>query len=310
MHLSKLLPEPLRDRRVWLTRQQVSNPYPAFLYKYRSGQEKFLDRLIVHNELYFAHREDFNDPFDAQCHVVYGGSGSQKRARFQKLMRDNRVPFKQRDLLWRQFLDPAGSTALVQSSFDAAADMFGIHSLTENPKSLLMWGHYAAEHRGICLQFYVPSDPAFLKTFPVRYSDSLTTADWVTDSDAERWALNALLTKSTEWKYEEEWRMFERGRARVAVPVSPKALVGVIYGARCPSATMDRVRLLIAERERAGHPPMYEWQARLSPKHYGLGIFTAGNPAPRYWEGRASTRVKSVAANSDDARAPQVESSA
>jgi len=120
----------------------------------------------------------------------------------------------------------------------------------------------------------------------VHYSDTLVTADWVKDADVENWAVRASLTKSTEWKYEEERRMFERGYARVSMPINPKALVGVIYGARCGAETIAHVRTLISDRTERGHPPLYEWQAKLSPKHFGVGVFTAGNTVPRGWEGR------------------------
>ncbi|MFC0575366.1 DUF2971 domain-containing protein [Paraburkholderia solisilvae] len=302
--MSKLLPEPERKRRHLLTRQQTWNPYPAFLYKYRTGNEIFLDRLIVHNELYFASRDQFNDPFDARCHMLYEGTGAQKRARFQKLMKDNHASLKQREALARVFFDPLEAAKHAQLSFDQVADRIGIYSFTENPRSLLMWAHYANEHKGICLQFYLPSDPAFVEVFPVRYSDNLLTVNWVTDTLKDEWAVQPFLTKSREWLYEEEWRAFERNRAGVSMTIRPQALVGVIYGARCEADTIDRVRGLIATRVEAGHPPLYEWQAKLSSKHFGTGIFTADGPLPRDWKGRPSTHVKSVAARSKDGRAP------
>lgn len=45
MILSRLLPEPNRRQRSLLTREQIQNPYPAFLYKYRTGHEGYLDHL-------------------------------------------------------------------------------------------------------------------------------------------------------------------------------------------------------------------------------------------------------------------------
>ncbi|WP_261533896.1 DUF2971 domain-containing protein [Burkholderia multivorans] len=303
MTLSQLLPQPNHRLRRLLTREQIKNPYPAFLYKYRTGCEEYLDRLIVHNEFYFSHRDQFNDPFDARCQMLYEGSREQKLERFNKLIEGRQLRFKERAQLRAQFLDPEKIGPLVQRSFEHTADHVGIYSLTENPRSLLMWAHYANSHQGICLQFYVPSSPIFREAFPVKYSDDFLKINWVTsDDEQENLTMTALLTKSLEWKYEEEWRILKKGHPRTQLSINPGALIGVIYGARCQSKAFERVRDLINERIERGHPPLFEWKAKLSPAHFGVGIFRHNSTVPKKWTGRASTQVRSVASLSEDSR--------
>lgn len=303
MALSKLLPGADRSVRRLITVQQMRNPYPAFLYKYRTGNEEYLDRLIVHSELYFSHRDDFNDPFDARCNTVLEGAAQERQMRFQQLIEGKKLPFKTREKIRKQFLDPERARKLSQRTAEEIADSIGLYSLAETPRSLLMWAHYAAEHKGICLQFYLPEDLSLFKgALPVVYSENFPVVNMLETTDREQAALRAFLTKSLEWKYEEEWRLFSRGQTRTSVPFAPGALVGVIYGARCTPETVLRVQTMIARREKLGRPRLYEWKAALSPRHYGVGIFTHLVGPSKRWEGRPSSRSKSVAAKSEDAR--------
>ncbi|WP_086382305.1 DUF2971 domain-containing protein [Caballeronia sordidicola] len=295
MPTNRLLPDPNRQLRRHITLGQDEKPYPLFLYKYRTGNESFLDRIIVHSELYLSRRDDFNDPFDTRCEITYGGSGPEKRSRFQSVVAGQNIPMKRRAELWSHLLDDVKGKKLAQSSFDHVADSTGIHSLTKTPRSLLMWAHYGAEHKGICLQFYIPADfERFREALPVAYSGDFTSLNWLSDMDTGEAALRAFITKSTEWKYEEEYRLLQRLRARSSVDFLPGALVGVIYGARCPDETVKHVHGLIERRVASGKPRLFEWQARLSPRYFGVGIFSKGARVPPKWEGRPSTRSESA----------------
>ncbi|MFM0351763.1 hypothetical protein [Paraburkholderia sp. RL17-347-BIC-D] len=57
--------------------------------------------------------------------------------------------------------------------------------------------------------------------------------------------------------------------------ISPKTLVGVIHDARYGANTIAHVRGLSTDRTERGYPSLHGWQAKLSPKHFGVGIFTA-----------------------------------
>ncbi|WP_053979998.1 DUF2971 domain-containing protein [Marinagarivorans algicola] len=83
--------------------------------------------------------------------------------------------------------------------------------LTKNPDNLLMWSHYAGQHKGCCFEFDLRYD--FEKS-------GLNSGDnWVPMAvcyKADRPQLSpfakgrmkdAILTKSIEWKYEKEWRI-------------------------------------------------------------------------------------------------------
>ncbi len=94
--------------------------------------------------------------------------------------------------------------------YDAPQILTKVCSLCEVNDSILMWSHYADRHSGFCIEYdlwKLPRNSDLLKNLhPVFYHD-------VSDSEPEDNLngikfrhLYAVLRKSSEWKYEHEWR--------------------------------------------------------------------------------------------------------
>jgi hypothetical protein len=123
--------------------------------------------------------------------------------------------------------------------------------LTEIPDSILMWAHYAERHHGLVLQFKaIPElDSAWGAARPVRYLNNmprLLDNDFLADMLSGRVSMDVkaiihrlVYTKSVEWAYEREWRIFSgTGRNRLAryedLHFSPHELDAAIVGTRMP----------------------------------------------------------------------------
>jgi hypothetical protein len=91
----------------------------------------------------------------------------------------------------------------------------GILSLTEKPDNLLMWAHYAAEHTGFLIGF--DTSHAYWNNFgdergnshvgvlrKVAYSETRPSPEHLAAMSLEQ----VYFTKSREWEYEQEWRVF------------------------------------------------------------------------------------------------------
>jgi hypothetical protein len=82
-------------------------------------------------------------------------------------------------------------------------------SLSGTPDSLLMWGYYADKHRGFVIGF---QGPDILASFSgnrvfsrVTYAEERPSKPVAADlTDDEVW-----LTKSVQWKHEDEWRLID-----------------------------------------------------------------------------------------------------
>ena len=99
---------------------------------------------------------------------------------------------------------------------------FRVSCFTESPYSMLMWAHYADNHRGFCIEYEIPpyTEP-YIKLYhnlmPVIYSDvRISVLDQCVRSlqmpkltSDVLWDIfkYGLLMKSVVWKYQNEWRL-------------------------------------------------------------------------------------------------------
>lgn len=146
----------------------------------------------------------------------------------------------------------------------ACRTRIGILSLSEVPDSVLMWSHYAAQHRGFIVgfdeghQFFNrrrgPQDE-FFHLRRVEYRPAKAFAD-LTEMDGAQ----ILLAKSPDWSYEQEWRMLmpvdmvtrSIGSADepihlVEVPAS--AVHSVIVGARIADSARRELMAVLSRPE-------------------------------------------------------------
>ena len=122
-----------------------------------------------------------------------------------------------------------------------AVDKIGILSLSEDPLNMLMWGHYAESHKGLCLKFAVSESEAFFgRAQTVVYSVDRPRFDPSLTGDTEaKNASAAVLTKSIDWMYELEWRILNEGSDNYKFPRDK--LVGIIFGYRMAKAEREQV---------------------------------------------------------------------
>lgn len=100
---------------------------------------------------------------------------------------------------------------------------------TTNPNSVVMWSHYANQHKGICIEFsrssMLSNAEVFKLLHPVRYTERLFDLVQVfspliseieldeifspgtPEFNADCYPILAACHKSIEWKYEDEWRL-------------------------------------------------------------------------------------------------------
>jgi hypothetical protein len=150
-------------------------------------------------------------------------------------------------------------------------------SFSANNRSLLMWSHYADQHRGLCIEYDVsslpPDDERRYALCPVIYADRFFDAgEYFRDAMQRRdfnnlWLTIACSHKAPEWSYEEEWRLIlslgPNEESSVPVPMPIKA---VYLGSRMKAGTEETIR-------KAGNQlglPLY--RMRLAKDSFRLGV--------------------------------------
>lgn len=271
----------LQRRRV--IRHRMQGQYPRFFYKFRPADLKdemaLLARLrsfFVESHLWLSHHESFNDPFDMKAHVVVEGSREEKEARLKALITDHSgAPWKRRREMLRDWMarPPAQMAAMLAEAFRQLAGSAGICSFGGDPRSILMWTHYAQNHEGYCLQFEFARDP---RTFgwaqEVEYKDEYPRVNFVDRSKVPDQLFTVLTRKHSGWSYEKEWRLIHLEGANSLMSFRPESLVGIIFGCRAPTALYSKVRTMLAERDKAGLPPVRVYRAEQDRRAYRLRI--------------------------------------
>ena len=152
-------------------------------------------------------------------------------------------------------------------------DSFGILSLSAVPDDILMWSHYADSHKGFALELdatdaffdqrIFPSDPLRCVR-PVSYEHErpprglfeqrywFRSKETATTDLEEYMAGVLLLTKSSHWSYEQEWRMIiPLAGARITdtgahvLDVPPRCVLRVILGSGMSAVHRERIFALL-----------------------------------------------------------------
>lgn len=95
-----------------------------------------------------------------------------------------------------------------RGELEADLDQVGVLSLSETWDNMLLWSHYAKDHKGICIGFYSNID-IFGVALKVRYTEEFPVITPPFDS-GETILEKSFLTKARCWEYEKEWRVVKR----------------------------------------------------------------------------------------------------
>lgn len=248
----------------------------AKLYRYRSIQSVGNREFFLDNELYFAHPDSFNDPFDCSPRVRTDFSDNEVEDYIQYLgekFRDEAPPDGFDDIMDEaraRFHDPLELNDMHRH----IANQRGVLCLSRTVSDILMWSHYGAQHRGFCIEFDMPRCPTGLGSlFDVVYQDRRpfydpTQTRHIAEDELFR---IGLLTKATAWSYEREVRGVRvEGPGIVHYP--PELFSSVYLGAMMSESDKARVRRWVQRHT----TPVDIIQMRLSDTDYALEFHSAG----------------------------------
>lgn len=177
-------------------------------YKYRKFNHDSLS-MFINKEIYFAQPTSFNDPFDGQMNLTRAAEyalASLKKTSNSK----GRVPLEV--LLKDIDLD------MLSESMKS----IGIFSLSTKRREVLLWSHYADEHKGFSVGFELADndssveDTFFNRPWEVKYTSDNPFLKFINSFadnkvDSATFETSLLLCgvthKSTNWKYESEHRL-------------------------------------------------------------------------------------------------------
>lgn len=132
-------------------------------------------------------------------------------------------------------------------------DSLKVCSFSGTQCSIIMWSHYADQHRGFCIEYdtdSLPSESLFMRMlYPVIYSETLFNGTrYYLAAIQHPHEYNVLfpaiasLYKSTEWSYEKEWRLIiPANLVREASPWRVPTPKRVYLGARSSDSEKGKI---------------------------------------------------------------------
>lgn len=217
----------------------------------------YLSRILEKCELYFPSPVTFNDPFDCQIRPLFDDDAAILRRHYESILKAKGVVSRAERR--RRTKDVRIEKSLFEKAYQLTADDIrktrGVICFSGIDDDILMWSHYAEKHSGVCLRFD-PANEFFKDLKPVHYTDKYPRMDFlqlvedqkipgpVGDKARTELERKLFLTKSSHWKYEQEWRigMFSMTESTVGFhPFPPDAFTGIIFGVNTPEPAIERI---------------------------------------------------------------------
>ncbi|MDF1818121.1 MAG: DUF2971 domain-containing protein [Immundisolibacteraceae bacterium] len=255
-----------------------------YRYKYLPFTEGSL-KTLTEGTIKFTCPLDFNDPFDCQP--------------FYDLEAINNLPNMRPDLFKaagdRRALSPAKRLAkkneFIARTRNSIEDgtfargllgSLGLVSLSRTALSIPMWSHYAQHHEGFVLEFRIPvmgisnedSLIAFdrLLPYPVQYSKERPVIK-IGVPYPDDFLEKLVLTKSTDWKYEEEERVLYKNREPGVYPYRrDEILCSVLSGSKIRKENRDQLTQIVEQIAHSNHNDLRLYEVKNHRHTYGLEI--------------------------------------
>ena len=247
-----------------------------FLYYY-TKVDRFLFENLINGAMMFNSASSFNDPFDCKAPVIYGVESDERIiGEYYDYFDTRKLPKFTFGLTKDAFIDAwirnPGSfeLRLHNELIKSNRNDFGILCLSKSPNKIKMWSHYSNSHKGICLQLdytnwiTIEANNIINVNYPPNnhYQNFLDKNIPLTDS-----LIGHLITKSNEWKEEEESRVLMQTPG--LHNIRKECLRKIIFGI---DTTEEEIKTLKALVKKLDYPNLFFAKCRPSTQTFAVFI--------------------------------------
>lgn len=210
--------------------------YPESVYKFRTIDKA--NDIFQSLDFYFSSAANFNDPFDCALdeEKQYSPSdfsswiGSSQNGLTKEGKQSLTDMYTQNGQVFND---------LVKKIKTNAVNTRGILALSKTNENILLWSHYAENHTGVAIKLNIAEDPEFFVTPQnIVYTKHYTPLNYLRDS--EKSILDTLSTKSIDWDYEEEIRVYKSNVG--AHKINPLAITDVFFGVKTLEQDITKIK--------------------------------------------------------------------
>ena len=182
-----------------------NKPKTLFKYRYILDDDKYTIKNILEDVMPFKNPKYYNDPYDSAININdynsflnFAEEGINNKS-FEKFMEN--------------IIEKSGLKRLTEKSIELLSNEYNryienikVCCFAEDNDSILMWSHYANEHKGFCIEYdFDEMSQMCSHIYPIKYQQKLCKLiDFNNKNDS---IIEPIITKYIDWKYEKEWRM-------------------------------------------------------------------------------------------------------
>lgn len=210
--------------------------YPESVYKFRTINKA--NDILQKQEFYFSSAANFNDPFDCMLDEEKQYSLSD----FNRWIGSfpNGLTKKEKQNLTNMYKENGQAfNDLVKNIKTKAVNARGVLALSKTNENILLWSHYAENHTGVAIKLNIAKDPEFFITPKnIVYTKQYIPLNYL--RDPKKSILDTLSTKSIDWNYEEEIRIY---KSNVGVhKINPMAITDVFFGVKTLEQDIAKIK--------------------------------------------------------------------
>lgn len=238
--------------------QDIQELLTGCIFKYASST--YIEESLSTNSLHYGKLDNYNDLYESDYRVThYFHSIDDQKA----LLNGPVTPFANINSKIKAYLSSLLVTCFSRSAFNS-----------------LMWSHYTDNHYGICYAFdFSNNKPPFLAPEMswgnVGYSTLLPEITVFQDNTTEgtlRASLaDIILTKSSDWSYEQEVRFFLPDTNQMQA-FNPEKLKAIIIGRRMDDDEIDKIASIVEEFNKRNNTNVRVLYSMRVASSYKLGV--------------------------------------
>lgn len=248
----------------------------GIVYKYRDWENCLHQNILVSNQLFLASPKDFNDPFDCGITPNYKLLNEKDEDEYinelavRAYERSEKEGLDLRNIIKdieQRFSDKESLQKKVDSiRYQSMNESYSIFSCALEWNNILMWSHYANNHKGFCVGLWsakLKDSGVFGKLGKVKYQKTYPKIKPRAAKYDDVLMKNSFLEthiKAKDWKYESEYRFMSNHFPRKLSLEDRKVSVGndffaeVILGLNMPEEYKNEI-IKICEIK---HIPVYQ----------------------------------------------------
>ncbi|MEK2158889.1 DUF2971 domain-containing protein [Vibrio parahaemolyticus] len=249
------------------------------LYKYLPFTEGS-KCILTQGTMKFSHHTEFNDPFDCKTTYEIEASMAYVQSRpdlFKEAGRQLNLSPAQRVGKKKQMLNGIKRSLENGSFHNGVINEVGICCLTKKTDNILMWSHYADNHKGFVVEFTVDHATENMNMekveeklfgWDVEYSKNMPviTAGG-NDFNAVK---DVFLIKSVDWAYESEYRVLSMYKGPGIHNFDQKLISRVIAGVNMPDSDFKELKRLVEQLSSSVGTNPEVVQAKMSQTEYRI----------------------------------------